>query len=806
MYLTNTSRIQKYKLFSRITSLIAVIVGASALLGWLLDNPFLKGLHPSNKPMNPITAVCSILLGISLFIQAMPKINVRAVLNSTGKICAFIVLVIAAMKLMGLFCYDFGIDKILFTQRVKAYAYYGEMTPVTAIALLLLSISLLILKFQTHKGFRPSEIIATISFLCSGLILAGYIYQVKDLGRLTFYGAPMALNSAIIFSLLALGILCTYPNRGLMAIITSENLGGRLARRNLPLIIVIPVVLAWIRLSLEKKLQYYGFEFGLVVMIILDVILIAVVIFWNAHLLNVLDYRRAESDAKTHELEKQIDFILGATKTGIDIIDSNFNMLYVNSSWAKVYGDYHGKKCYEYFMGRSEVCPGCGVKKALETKKPVVTEEKLAKEGDRPIQVTTIPFQNDNGEWLVAEINVDITERKKIEERIRNLYAELDIRVKVRTAELSKANEDLNTDIAKRKEVEKALRDSEVRFKTIFNESRDGQILADAQTMKFIMCNKKVCEMLGYTEKELLLLGVDNIHPTESIPHVREVFAAQARGDLKLAEGLPIKRKDGSVFHADINTSSISLAGKKYLMGSFRDVTERLKAEEIRNNIMNMISHELKTPLVIIKEDIALVTEGKVGAINEKQKSILTAVKNNAEKLSHLTSHILDFQKIDSGMMEFYYEENDINKLIQDIYKDMLPLIKKKKLESLLKLDNELPLIKFDKEKIAEVLINLISNAVKFTEKGSITISTSRVGDFAQVLVKDTGHGIHKDDMPKIFQRFAQLEIKTGGTGLGLAIAKEIINAHKGKIWIESEFNKGTNIYFTLPINKTNHK
>lgn len=118
-------------------------------------------------------------------------------------------------------------------------------------------------------------------------------------------------------------------------------------------------------------------------------------------------------------LFRQIEFILGATKTGLDIIDSDYNIRYIDPEWAKVYGDPAGKKCYEYFMERKELCPGCGVTKALKTKKPVVTEEVLVREGNRPIQVTTIPFQDEKGQWLVAEVNVDISYRKEIEGELK---------------------------------------------------------------------------------------------------------------------------------------------------------------------------------------------------------------------------------------------------------------------------------------------------------------------------------------------------------------------------------------------------
>lgn len=134
---------------------------------------------------------------------------------------------------------------------------------------------------------------------------------------------------------------------------------------------------------------------------------------------------RKSAESETQELKKQLEFILGATHTGLDIIDAEYNIRYIDPAWKKLYGDPAGKKCYEYFMGKKGPCPCCGAMKALSTKKRVVTEEVLVKEDNRPIQVTTIPFKNEAGEWLVAEINVDISERKKMEEELRKKNEQL---------------------------------------------------------------------------------------------------------------------------------------------------------------------------------------------------------------------------------------------------------------------------------------------------------------------------------------------------------------------------------------------
>jgi len=137
---------------------------------------------------------------------------------------------------------------------------------------------------------------------------------------------------------------------------------------------------------------------------------------------------RKQTEERVKSLKQQIEFILGATKTGLDIVDSEFNIRYIDPEWKKIYGETTGKKCYEYFVDRDTVCPDCGIVKALENKEVTVTEENLVKENNRSIQVTSIPFQNDRGEWLVAEVKVDICERKKIEKalsRERNLLRTL---------------------------------------------------------------------------------------------------------------------------------------------------------------------------------------------------------------------------------------------------------------------------------------------------------------------------------------------------------------------------------------------
>ncbi len=250
----------------------------------------------------------------------------------------------------------------------------------------------------------------------------------------------------------------------------------------------------------------------------------------------------------------------------------------------------------------------------------------------------------------------------------------------------------------------------------------------------------------------------------------------------------------------DNRTKELSLA--KNEIGEY--ATELEKALLIKSDFISMASHELRTPLAAIKEGLSIVLEQKAGIINERQKEFLDIAKSNVDRLGRIIGEILDFQKIEQDNLSLKMEANDINDVIRDSTKTMMPVAKAKGLDITTELDETLPKINFDRDKITQVVTNLIDNAIKFTEKGSIAITTGRGSNVVVVSVRDSGIGIKVGDMPRLFQKFVQLgtglERRPGGTGLGLAISYDIIKMHKGKIWAESKYRQGSAFYFILPI------
>ncbi|HQP92315.1 MAG TPA: HAMP domain-containing sensor histidine kinase, partial [Candidatus Omnitrophota bacterium] len=241
------------------------------------------------------------------------------------------------------------------------------------------------------------------------------------------------------------------------------------------------------------------------------------------------------------------------------------------------------------------------------------------------------------------------------------------------------------------------------------------------------------------------------------------------------------------------------------------DISERKKVEdalrkavEMKTEFTSTVSHELRTPLAAIREGISIVFDGTAGVLNKQQKEFLDIAKRNVDRLNRLINDILDFEKLESGKMAFNIQENDINDAVTEIEKTMRSVVEQGKIDLLVELDKNVPKVKFDRDKILQVLTNLVNNAVKFTEKGFIKIKVEHEDNVVKVSVRDSGIGIKEEDLPRLFGKFEQLNTgvlrKTGGTGLGLSICKDIIAKHNGKIWAESKYGEGSAFIFVLPV------
>ncbi|MFH1654306.1 MAG: HAMP domain-containing sensor histidine kinase [Pseudomonadota bacterium] len=229
------------------------------------------------------------------------------------------------------------------------------------------------------------------------------------------------------------------------------------------------------------------------------------------------------------------------------------------------------------------------------------------------------------------------------------------------------------------------------------------------------------------------------------------------------------------------------------------------KIDQLKSDFVSMVSHELRTPLANIKASVSLLRDGISGEVNETQRTHLTIASNNIDRLLRIINNLLDLSKIEAGKLELHKERVDLNFIIKQIAISFEPKIEEAHLKLKTHMPNTPTDVFADPDKMTQVITNLISNAVKFTHEGFVEISLREKGNQIECTVRDTGVGIAKEDMPKLFSKFEQFGkpkvTKEKGTGLGLSIAKGIVEEHKGKMFVKSELGKGTEFTFTLPKN-----
>jgi two-component system sensor histidine kinase GlrK len=246
----------------------------------------------------------------------------------------------------------------------------------------------------------------------------------------------------------------------------------------------------------------------------------------------------------------------------------------------------------------------------------------------------------------------------------------------------------------------------------------------------------------------------------------------------------------------------------KELVNAFNLMCERLKEiDEMKADFMSHVSHELRTPLTSIKGASSMLLEGVFLSMPEKQNRLLRIIESECERLIESVDSILDLSSMEAKMMDYHFRECQLILVIQETVSRFMPIALRNNISLDLKLPPDLSPVKVDEDRIRQVIENLLGNALKFTPEGGRVIVSAILKKnekpYVEVSVSDTGCGIPKEDLKKIFDKFKRTDAgrKTAcGTGLGLSIAEHIIAAHGGKIWVESQPGKGSTFFFTLPV------
>lgn len=528
-------------------------------------------------------------------------------------------------------------------------------------------------------------------------------------------------------------------------------------------------------------------------------------------------FSRLRAEQRVRELKQQMEFILGATRTGIAVLDEQMRVHYVDPEWQRRCGDPAGKQCCEYFCGRNEPCEQCGGLRARDQRQIVVAERILPKEGNRPVQITSIPFQDEQGRWWIAQVSADITHRKK---------------------------------------AEAALRASEARHRAITQSAQDAIITAD-MTGVIRFWNPAAERIFGFTAEEAVGRNMmDLIVPPEYHDAKRrgmELFARTGQG-AALGKTLELEgfRKDGTQFPLEISVSAYRGEDGFVAVALVRDISQRKQIEarlqqarklEAIGQLAAGIAHEINTPIQYMGDNMRFVAEAfedirpffkSLGDLlsaretDQPDPDVLARLRDAAAKadFEYLAEEIpramqqglegvRHVAEIVRAMKEFAHpgaehkQGVDLNRAVQNtltISRNEWKYVA----EVQTKLDPDLPPVPGLPGELNEVLLNLIVNAAQAIaeknkdrpeEKGTITVATRRNGRWVEIAVADTGTGIPEQIRAQVFNPFFTTKAPGRGTGQGLAIAHHIIvEKHGGQIDFESRPGEGTVFTVRLPL------
>lgn len=746
-------------------------LGISVLLGWLLEAPVLKGLLPGAVAMNPLTAIGFLLLGGALW--RLRRESPGPGDRRWGMGLAGAVMILAGIVLVA---YAFGwtpiVDQTLFREQVLRTVPPNRMAPNTALNFLLIGSGLLILGTSSRVALlKLMQLLALTAGVVAFLPVLGHLYQSATFTRVGASFIPMALNTALGFLILALGLLGARPDQGFMSLFCSEHLGGRVLRRLLPVIFLAPILMGWIRLWAER-VWGYDTPFGVGFMVTGVLLVTTCLLWWNAGMLEKVETALIDSETKLRT-------IVETSPELIAIRDREGRYLMANPAVAKLLGrpvaEILGRRDADFFGPESLRRIEERNREVLESDSPRTYEIAVTPPGggNRVFLSSKYPYHDPGGELVgVISISRDVTELKKIE---------------------------------------LALRESQQRIKVVLDNSPVFLFSVDSAG-RVLLAKGKGLQALALDAADLA--GKDIAEAFAAFPEFGAAYrralsgesfriSVDSRGTSFDVWFTPVRGDLGARIVGVIGIAT-DVSERKQLEAQLRAQYEKLRElDKLKGDFVNAVSHDLRTPLTSIRGYAEFLEDEIGGPLTEVQRGFVAQVLKSATRLEGMVSDLLDIARLDAGTFRLHCEETNLTGKIAEMVESFKPQADEHDLELQASLPEEPVLMVLDPQRIERVLANLIGNAIKFTPDGGRLMVRAKVEPDAVLCeVSDTGIGIAPEDLPKLFQRFSQLEAgarKKSGTGLGLSISKAQVEAHGGRIGVRSELGKGSTFWFRLP-------
>ena len=444
-----------------------------------------------------------------------------------------------------------------------------------------------------------------------------------------------------------------------------------------------------------------------------------------------------------------------------------------------------------------------------QSEKAKIRKNKYIIRQDDPTQDTAIdkPLKKALAEEVKEIIGSGRPSRQTSDRLVKIFDQELEKRIDLHTREVSKKYEMIIREKTKdeevvRKKFERVLEDKN-ETEAVVRSIAEGLVVVNSEG-KVVMMNPAAEKLLGVASKDKIGKPVTEGLKEEQLISLAKTSPGQTNREIELISQQDATKKVLRASSAVIENADGQTIG---MVAVLSDITKQKELDRMKAQFVTSVSHELRTPLVIMQKSLFLFLEEPGTQLSSHQQECLAIIDRNLKRLTLLINDLLDLSKMEAGKMQLKRELCQIRKIIDEALEGLVNWAQTKSITIEKIIPENLPDVNVDPNRIIQVLNNLIGNAIKFTpNNGKITVEALFRKEMVDVgiSVKDTGLGISKQSLSKVFEKFYQAEERAStdisGTGIGLSIVKEIVQLHGGKVWVESEKGEGARFAFTLPL------
>jgi len=831
-----TNWIKTFQNLAYFACLGTIVISLTAFLGLWLELPELRQWFGEGPPMRANTALGLLCAALAWLLRTVQQERLKPrVVHAGASILALISLLLGMATLLhyGLSIQS-GLDEFLFQDNLLPMGFPGRPSPETAIDLILLGLALLIMDCTQTWALRTTRILSLcllvlpLITLISSFFGADTLYSILPRKNQAI-GA--ATNTTIAFILMSFAIFFRRPDQDIARIFVSDTMGGLIARRQLTTLIILPILIVFLA---QLELSYGRIDREVAQALAVFLCFSALMVFnWvTAHRLDRSDRQKQSNEQQLKDQEKLLTSVLDTVPVGIWITDASGNIIRGNPAAINIW-------CGERYVGINEYTEYKGwwadtgeligahdwaMARALEKGETSVDETIRIEcfDGSRKVILhSAIPLRNDKGDITGAlATNYDISRRYRLEKNqmlvahageellaMRDLETTFSLVAKLVTdsfcdcsiIHLIESDGDLRLVSKSRRENSAAER-----FEALINRyppnpnSKFGLrgVMEMGRSFLINRVDTDIIASIAQDEHHAAELR-DILHSYMIVPMM---VGHKAIGVISMIACQPNTHFD------DIDLAAAEELGRLSALAieNARYAEKLRQAIQVREDVVAIVSHDLRSPLTVILQSCELLQKRLDCGSTDTNTTLCKLVNlahTAARRMHELIADLLDLSHLESGQFVLKHERIDCVGFIQETVDLLSPIASKKGVILSADLPLGLPMLKADRTRLTQILLNLINNAIKHTPSGGTVAVSARLRDdgWIEVSVNDSGCGIRNEYLPVLFDRYWKPHDSQGGYGLGLFVVKGIVEAHGGSIHVTSEENKGTCFSFTLP-------